>query len=205
MTPFTERNRKNAESSTGPSTPEGLARSSQNALKTGLYSASALLPMEDPEEYFAHAAAYVADLKPQGPAQADLVKMISDDVWCLRRIRRLVAAQTLKVCAEVLDDVVYHSPDIRTLQAQAAAKLEAFSRHEHRLRNSFAKSLKLLKQMQKDAIQEAAAAAPKTESGFVPHIQFAAAAATVNAPQSPLDSTPKETITPPAEEQKVAA
>ena len=47
----TEANRKNAQRSTGPKTPEGKARSSKNALKHGLTSEELILPGENPEAY----------------------------------------------------------------------------------------------------------------------------------------------------------
>jgi hypothetical protein len=97
MNPITERNRINAQKSSGPRTTRGKGRSSQNSLKTGFYSATALLPTEDPEEYRAHAESYAVSLKPQDPVQADLVKILSDNVSCLRRIRGLVARQTAQV------------------------------------------------------------------------------------------------------------
>jgi len=50
MTDFTERNRANAQHSSGPTSPAGKARSSQNALKNGLYTISAKLPTEDSAE-----------------------------------------------------------------------------------------------------------------------------------------------------------
>ena len=43
--------RKNAKHSTGPRTPEGKARSSQNARKHGLFARDTLLPDENPEEF----------------------------------------------------------------------------------------------------------------------------------------------------------
>ena len=44
-------NRQNAKKSTGPRTPEGKARSSQNALKHGLLARDAVMADEDPAEY----------------------------------------------------------------------------------------------------------------------------------------------------------
>ena len=41
-----EANRRNAQKCTGPRTPEGKARSSRNALKTGIDAKSAVLPSE---------------------------------------------------------------------------------------------------------------------------------------------------------------
>jgi hypothetical protein len=204
MNPITERNRNNAQKSSGPRTTAGKARSSQNAIKTGLYSATALLPTEDPEEYRAHAESYALSLRPQDPVQADLVKILSDNVWCLRRIRDLVAAQTAKV-----SDLVHYDSSINVPQSVMALEtrsLESFSRHEHRLQNAIAKTLKLLKDLQKEPPQEEdVPEAAEPESGFVPTPQFATAAATANAaPPSPKNPK-KQRAEPGLEDQNIAA
>jgi hypothetical protein len=208
MNPINERNRTNAQKSSGPRTPAGKARSSQNALKTGLYSATALLPNEDPEEYRAHAESYAVSLKPRDPVQADLVKILSDNVWCLRRIRRLVAVQTASVSALIDADGSQQIP-YKAITVETRA-LESFSRHEHRLQNAIAKTLKLLKELQKEPPQEEVlpeAHEPKsdTESGFVPTPQFAAAAPTANATHPTAENTAIHTAAPSQEGQKAAA
>jgi hypothetical protein len=201
MNPITERNRKNAKKSSGPRTPARKARSSQNAIKTGLYSATALLSTEDAEEYRTHAESYVASLKPQDPVQADMVKIVSDNVWCLRRIRGLVAAQTGQVHFLVtggrtsLDRLVSES-----------RLLESFSRHEHRLQNAIAKTLKALKDLQKEPPQEEdLPASDGAESGFVPTPQFATAAATATVPQTTAENTQNPPAEPDLEDRKIAA
>jgi hypothetical protein len=200
MNPITERNQQNAQKSCGPRTITGKARSSQNALKTGLYSATALLRDEDPEEYRTHAESYAVSLKPQDPVQADLVKTISDNVWCLRRVRGVVAAQTGQVHFLVtggrtsLDRLVSES-----------RLLESYSRHEHRLQNAIAKTLKLLKELQKEPPQEEVMPeATEPESGFVPTPQFATAAATANATQAAAENTQFQTTAPAPEDEKAA-
>jgi len=204
MNPINERNRQNAQKSSGPRTPAGKARSSQNAVKTGLYSATALLPTEDAEEYRAHAESYAVSLKPQDPVQADLVKILSDNVWCLRRIRRLVAVQTASVSALFDNDgSICFAYDLITIATRA---LESFSRHEHRLQNAVAKTLKLLKELQKEPPQEEALEETgETESGFVPTPQFATAAATATVPQPAAENTQNPPAEPAQEDQNIAA
>ena len=51
-------NQANAELSTGAKTPEGKAKSSRNALKTGLTGHTVLLPTDDAERYEAHLLSY---------------------------------------------------------------------------------------------------------------------------------------------------
>jgi hypothetical protein len=46
-----EANRKNAEKSTGPKTPEGKQAVASNAVKHGLFTRQLILNDEDPEEY----------------------------------------------------------------------------------------------------------------------------------------------------------
>ncbi|MBL8223542.1 MAG: hypothetical protein JNL62_30200, partial [Bryobacterales bacterium] len=46
-----EQNRINSQKSTGPRTPEGKQRSSENAVKHGIYTSSIVLPGESAEEF----------------------------------------------------------------------------------------------------------------------------------------------------------
>ncbi len=82
-------NRANALLSTGPRTPAGLARSSRNAVKSALTGRTVLLPTDDVEEYAAFLAGFQQDLAPNGLAECELVQMIVDCFWRLRRIQAL--------------------------------------------------------------------------------------------------------------------
>jgi hypothetical protein len=179
MTDFTQRNRANAQHSSGPATPAGKARSSQNALKNGLYSSSAKLPTEDDEEFLAYSATFIADLKPVGATQEALVEIVSDNSWRLRRVRRLMEVQTnfLSRALEPIGDLQSFFRD----QAFILRALETMSRHEQRLQNGTLKALKQLKELQKEARLEQERSEKKTPSGFVPAPQFKAAAASETA------------------------
>jgi hypothetical protein len=196
MTDFTERNRANAQHSSGPATPAGKARSSQNALKNGLYSSSAKLPTEDDEEYLAYSAEFVADLKPIGATQEALVEIVSDNSWRLRRVRRIMEVQTnlLTRFLEPIGSV----PNFLRDQAVAIRALDTMSRHEQRLQNGTLKALKQLKELQKEArLEQERSGKNKTQSGFVPAPQFKTAAASENAQN--------QTAAPVVEAQKQAA
>ena len=82
-------NRANSQLSTGPRTAAGKANSSQNALKSALTGRTVLLPTDDVEEYAAFATGFECDLKPVGQFECELVQIIADCHWRLRRIQTL--------------------------------------------------------------------------------------------------------------------
>jgi hypothetical protein len=90
----TRANRENARLSTGPRTPTGLTRSSQNALKVGLFSRLLVLPTlgESVEECDRFRAAVVTDLAPAGAVEAELADRLAVVLWRLRRVARYEAA-----------------------------------------------------------------------------------------------------------------
>ena len=82
-------NRANAQLSTGPRTSAGLEKSSKNAVKTALTGRTVLLPTDDVEEYAAFVDGFEHDLKPVGAIECELVQIIADCHWRLRRIQTL--------------------------------------------------------------------------------------------------------------------
>ncbi len=87
-------NRQNAKKSTGPRTPEGKARSSQNALKHGLLARDAVMADEDPAEYDRQLQILEENLFPKNAIEFELVLQIADSRWRLRRITRIEAGLT---------------------------------------------------------------------------------------------------------------
>jgi hypothetical protein len=80
-------NRLNAQKSTGPKTSEGKARSCQNGLTHGLFSRKCpILPGESKEEFDALHNALIADLRPRGVMQHELVMDLADVRWRIRRL-----------------------------------------------------------------------------------------------------------------------
>jgi hypothetical protein len=76
---------------TGPRTVTGKARSSMNALKSGIYSKSLVIPGEDPEHLAALTNEYFERFRPTVPEQRDQVDILIRSTWTLRR---LAAAET---------------------------------------------------------------------------------------------------------------
>ena len=82
-------NRTNARKSTGPRTPEGKEKASQNALKHGLRAKQAVIPGEDPGEFEEHREEMLAELAPAGAVQTMLAERIVHLSWRLRRAERV--------------------------------------------------------------------------------------------------------------------
>ncbi|MBV9758921.1 MAG: hypothetical protein JO340_00005, partial [Acidobacteriaceae bacterium] len=82
-------NQKNAQFSTGPTSPEGKATSSLNAVKTGLTGRTVLLPGDDAAAYEAHVQGFFNRLQPVGDQESNLVQSLADTQWRLLRIPAL--------------------------------------------------------------------------------------------------------------------
>ena len=82
-------NRRNARKSTGPRTAEGKAASRLNALKSGLYANSPVIPGEDPAEYDALFRSYFDRFQPTTPEEHTLIAAIVRNAWLLERFSRL--------------------------------------------------------------------------------------------------------------------
>jgi hypothetical protein len=80
-----EANRKNAQHCTGPKTEKGKAKSSQNALKTGLDAKSEVLRFESRPDYEALIAEFYARYHPTVPEDRALVDMLISSEWLTRR------------------------------------------------------------------------------------------------------------------------
>jgi len=86
-----EANRANAQLSTGPSSPEGKAKCSHNALKTGLTGRTILLPSDDVAAYQNLVSLTNKKFEPTTDEEKLLVQSIADTEWRLLRIPTLEA------------------------------------------------------------------------------------------------------------------
>jgi hypothetical protein len=84
-----EANRRNAEKSTGPRTPEGKDAVRLNAMKHGLLSKELLLPVEDADALQELAENVRTELRPLGELESLLVDRIIAAFWRLRRLGRV--------------------------------------------------------------------------------------------------------------------
>src|SRR5688572_21250173 len=87
----------------GPKTPEGKARSSQNARKHGLWSELALLPHESPEAWEELRAGIFQEFAPEGTFETQLVSRLAYLMWRLSRVSEYDQQQE----AEADEDTYY--------------------------------------------------------------------------------------------------
>ncbi len=84
-------NRRNAQKSTGPRTPEGKVHAQFNALRHGLYARDVVLPCEDRDAYETLLYTLSKDLAPEGPVETRLVQRAGDLWWRLERTASIEA------------------------------------------------------------------------------------------------------------------
>jgi len=155
-------NRRNAQKSTGPTSPEGKARSSLNALKSGIDACSHFIPGEDPAELEALTAAYQLHYRPADPIQLALVDTLISTEWIQRRLRRIEAqlwnyqVECLDknlTQAEFLDVQIQHRSPLGHAYQDA---LDPFTRLHRRIdatNRMFLRTLKALQDLQAAAVQ----------------------------------------------------
>ena len=85
MTPITDN--ATPTTATGPRTPEGKARSSQNSTKIGLYTARDFIRPGEEDEYVLGFNNLMAELEPQTPLEQVFATEIMSANWRLRRCR----------------------------------------------------------------------------------------------------------------------
>ena len=86
-------NRRNAQKSTGPRTPEGKGRSRFNAVKHGMTAKTLVLPGEDADVLQQRIEAWTTDLQPQNEVEQFLVERSVQFSWQLERADRAELAR----------------------------------------------------------------------------------------------------------------
>jgi hypothetical protein len=124
-------NRANSLKSTGPRTDAGKASSSKNAVKSALTGRTVLLPTDDRDEYARFLADLQHDLKPIGQLECELVQIIVDCHWRLRRIQELEYALYAHGEEQFADVFADCHPDDR----RSKIVLETHLTYEKQLRN----------------------------------------------------------------------
>jgi hypothetical protein len=82
-------NRRNAQKSTGPRSPQGKAIVSQNALKHGLTAGRDIINSESQAEFDLCRDQFLAELSPNSPMESMLAERIVNLSWRLKRVYKI--------------------------------------------------------------------------------------------------------------------
>jgi hypothetical protein len=137
-------NRRNAQRSTGPKTPEGKAASRLNALKHGLVAEDAVVPVEDERAFNELRNSILDHLQPVGPLETTLVHQIA------------VAQRRLAVCRKLetgyfrvrLDDAEKPAHIFCRGAGIAPKAFDTLSRYQTRIERAFFRDLHELQRLQ---------------------------------------------------------
>ncbi len=98
-----EANQANAQSSTGPRTPDGKTASASNSTKLGLYATQAVLLTEkDHAEFATLESAYAYELRPCTPVEQTLFAQVVLAAWNIQRANRLESELATKLGVDPL-------------------------------------------------------------------------------------------------------
>jgi len=142
-------NRANSQLSTGPTSEAGKAKSSLNAVKTGLTGRTVLLPTDDAAAYEQHIQRFFDTHKPGSDAERTLVQSLADTEWRLLRIPSLEAGIYALGRLEFAELFPEQEPAVRQQLIQA----KVFLAYQRQLNNLSIQEGRLRKQREKDELR----------------------------------------------------
>jgi hypothetical protein len=125
----------NAQSSTGPRTPEGKARVSQNALRHGLTSQHLVIRPDEQEEFDIFQTSLTAELSPEGAIETVTFHELLHAAWNLQRFRRIEAECSTGTATDFTDPA--------TIKV-----LDRLTRYQSRTQRSYYKAIQELRILQ---------------------------------------------------------
>jgi hypothetical protein len=178
--------RANGAKSKGPKTPEGKARSSQNAIRHGLCAKSIVLSTEDRDEYEKLYTAYLLRFQPADQVETGLVETMINATWRERRSwsietesleRKMVRAR------DWIDDWDDLSPAAQTaIGFDNVFPSSPIDRYETRMSRQYDRARKALMELRKS---HPIAILPKEPSPEIDHLPQQPAPVPAPAPNPP--------------------
>ena len=135
-------NAANAQSSTGPRTPEGKARSAQNARSHGLNCSEVVVAPEEREIFADFVEAYQQDLQPEGALELTLFNQIVHSAWNIRRVH-------------ILETALFDGTTDPLADENCDAKLDRLARYAKRFENTLLRATRELRTVQTNRSQRA--------------------------------------------------
>jgi hypothetical protein len=162
-------NRRNAQKSTGPKTPEGRAAVRLNGVKHGLTAETLILAGESTEDFEALLDAFESEQQPETALDATIVRKAAMCAWRLQRVYRAEAGFFHFREQEIEDDgerlATIFKKDVPT-PGYWTGTLAYLTRYEAHLERSLYRALAELRRLRVDrqknsTIQTQSAATPK--------------------------------------------
>jgi hypothetical protein len=154
-----EANRRNAQKSTGPQSPETRAKTRLNAMRDGFTGQITTLSDEDRPIFEKFKSDFIEDLAPKTTMELSLATSIAWDTWRLNHLRavemNIYALGTANNSVEIESD----DPQIHTAVSGAvtfvdeAKRFALMSMYEQRMNRSIHKNLTTLRQLQAERKQ----------------------------------------------------
>jgi hypothetical protein len=147
-------NRRNAQRSTGPKTPEGKAAVRLNALKHGLCAEDAVIFHEDAEAFKDLLHTFLDHFRPVGPLETALVHQIVTAQWRLARCRKIETGIFELSFEDDRGDLEANHPGFNATERLGylfrgnTETLATLSRYEARTERSFYRALHELQRLQ---------------------------------------------------------
>jgi len=149
---------------TGPTTPEGKTRSSMNAVKLNLTGRTVLLPSDSQPDFEKHINDFLNTYRPANVNELELVRIVAEGYWRLRRIRSTEEAIYALGHAGPECDFESPTPEIHAVLSDAVTfhqrvkTLGNLTLYEQRIQRGVEKATKELKTVQQERRQAKAQA-----------------------------------------------
>lgn len=130
-------NKTNSVKSTGPSSIQGKAVVSQNAIKHGILSSRTPIDKEEDEEFGLFAAQLYTSLLPMGELEQVLVDRIISNLWRLRRIVHIEGLMLKKSASDSWETKTYQE----IFEGTSGNAMGILSRYERTLENGLFRAL----------------------------------------------------------------
>jgi hypothetical protein len=147
-------NRLNAQSSTGPSTPQGRKKVSMNAMKHNFCGQTCIIPEHEMEAYTKHFESFRKEFRPVGASEEFLVQSLAELTWTTQQIRAMMASKISMEGNRMVPQCENATPEIMAAIARAtslnemAPSLNTLGIYEQRKVRLFLSTRKELVQIQ---------------------------------------------------------
>lgn len=175
-------NQKNAQLSTGPATPTGLAISAKNAARHGFTGQTLVLAPQEKEAYDAHVAAYMATHNPGTHKHRALVQQFADSQWSLHQIF-VQQANTIALMNAISLQMSEAGDPLATAAALAPVSrtLNTLSIYETRRRRAASQLQQELNEMEQE-IRQQSEAEPRKVNKTKPQLRIGSVCSSAPAP-----------------------